>query len=298
MTPSLRFACFFYFLILTGLPAQENAPRSVVVTGENESEHDQFTELGEYAQPAWAERSRMSSTTSVYVLSPYEFFVGNIWERDFGRNGGAIHDLMQEIDIGLLHRFELGVENEAGVIDGDAHETSGVLEARYAFANWNALPLNPAISTEYIIGLGKSARLADSKRAPRQPDAFAARLLLGQNFGGHIAYGANLGVEQDVSRGGRNFDCSQAITYGGALNGRLEVGAEGRFTNIGARRGIKEQNELAVGPTIGWKPTRQLRVGLEPLFGCTHESPPVSTLLMISYEFGGAEAIVSPVPRD
>src|SRR5882762_6422637 len=53
---------------------QESTSSNVVVSGENESEHDQFTEPGEYAQPAWAERSRMSSTTSVYVLSPSEVF--------------------------------------------------------------------------------------------------------------------------------------------------------------------------------------------------------------------------------
>lgn len=272
--------------------------RDVVVTGENESEHDQFTEPGEYAQPAWAERSRMSSTTSVYVLSPYEFFVGNIWEGNFGRHGGATHELTQEIDVGLLHRFELGVENEVDIIHGDAHGTSGTFEARYAFANWNVLPFNPTLSAEYILGFGKSAKLSDGKSAPRQPDAIALRLLLGQNFGDHIAYGANFAVEQDVSRGGRNFDFSQALTYGGTMNGKLEFGAEGRFTNIGQRKGIKEQDELAIGPTFGWKPTRQLRIGFEPLFGCTHESPRLSSLLLVSYEFGGAEAIVSPVPHD
>jgi lipopolysaccharide export system protein LptA len=60
--------------------AQERTQEPVVVSAESEeAEHDQFTEMGEYAQPAWAERSRFSSTTSVYVLSPYEMFAGNIW---------------------------------------------------------------------------------------------------------------------------------------------------------------------------------------------------------------------------
>ncbi|HET9800544.1 MAG TPA: hypothetical protein VFP82_02565, partial [Chthoniobacterales bacterium] len=211
-----RFFCVCLVLLVhPSLHGQETASHNVVVTGENESEHDQFTELGEYAQPAWAERSRMSSTTSVYVLSPSEFFVGNIWEGDFGRHDGSVHDLTQEIDVGLLHRFELGIENELSVIGGDAHATSATFEARYAFANWNALPFNPAISTEYILGFGQSAKFSERKRTPRQPDAIALRLLFGQNFGDHIAYGANFGVEQDVSRGGRNFEFSQAITYGG-----------------------------------------------------------------------------------
>lgn len=290
-------ACVFCVLALGIVRAEENESRNVVVTGEDESEHDQFTEMGEYAQPAWAERSRMSSTTSVYVLSPFEFFVGNIWEANV-RHDRTTHELTQEIDLGLPHRFELGVENEIGVIDSDGHETSGTFEARYAFANWNALPFNPAISAEYILGFGQSAKLSEGKHASRQPDAIAVRLLLGQNFGDHIAYGANFGVEQDVSRGGRNFDFSHAVTYGGTMNGKLELGAECRFTNIGERDRIKEQHEFTIGPTIAWKPTRQLRIGFEPLFGCTPESPRLSSLLMISYEFGGAEAIVPPVPHD
>lgn len=294
-----NFVCICCALVLRS-PAlgQQSAAPNVVVTGENETEHDQFTELGEYAQPAWAERSRMSSTTSVYVLSPYEFFVGNIWEGNFGRHGGSTHELTQEIDFGLLHRFELGVENELDVIRGDANETGTTFEARYAFANWNALPFNPTVSAEYILGFGKSAKLSDGRFIPRQPDAIALRLLLGQNFGDHVAYGANFALEQDVSRGGRNFDFSQAITYGGTWNGKLEFGAESQFTNIGQRKGIREQNELAIGPTIGWKPTRQLRIGFEPLFGCTHESPRLASLLLVSYEFGGAEAVVPPVPHD
>jgi hypothetical protein len=280
-------------IISTDLSAQESTSPNVVVTGENESEHDQFTEPGEYAQPAWAERSRMSSTTSVYVLSPYEMFVGNIWEGDFPRHGKSAHDLVQEIDVGLLHRFELGLENELGLIGGDAHETSTTFEARYAFANWNALPLNPAISVEYIFGFGKSV-----KTLRRQPSALALRLLLGQNFGDHFGYGLNFALQQDVSRdSGREFEIAQAITYE-MMKGKLELGAESRYTHITERSRVKEQDEFVIGPSIGWKPTRQIRVGFAPLFGCTGDSPRVSTFLLVSYEFGGAEAVVGPLPHD
>jgi hypothetical protein len=79
-------------------------------------------------------------------------FAGNIWEADFRRHGRTLHDLTQEIDLGLLHRLEVGFENELGVAGSDAHETSATVEARYAFANWNAIPFNPAISAEYIFG--------------------------------------------------------------------------------------------------------------------------------------------------
>ena len=291
--------CIWWAVISCGvaLYAQEETQQRVVVSAESEeAEHDQFTELGEYAQPAWAERSRFSSTTSVYVLSPYEMFVGTIWEAIFRRHGKALHDLTQEVDFGLPHRFEVGLENELGLVGSDAHETSVIAEARYAFANWNAIPLNPAISAEYIFGVGKSVKDTGSdKDLRRQPNAVAVRLLLGQNFGDHFGYGLNVGLQQDVSRdSGREFEISQSVAYG-AMKGKLEFGAEMRYVHNTPQRNPVDRDELVTGPTIGWKPTRQLRISLAPLFGCTGDSPRVESFVLVSYEFGGAEAVVAPI---
>jgi len=294
-----QLVCIWSAVISCGvaLYAQEETQQRVVVSAESEeAEHDQFTELGEYAQPAWAERSRFSSTTSVYVLSPYEMFVGNIWEAIFRRHGKTLHDLTQEVDFGLPHRFEVGVENELGLVGSDAHETSVTAEARYAFANWNAIPLNPAISAEYIFGVGKSVKDTESdKDLRRQPNAVAVRLLLGQNFGDHFGYGLNVGLQQDVSRdSGREFEISQSVAYG-AMKGKLEFGAEMRYVHNTPQRNPVDRDEFVTGPTIGWKPTRQLRISLAPLFGCTGDSPRVASFVLVSYEFGGAEAVVTPI---
>ena len=291
--------CIWSAVISCGvaLYAKEETQQRVVVSAESEeAEHDQFTELGEYAQPAWAERSRFSSTTSVYVLSPYEMFVGTIWEAIFRRHGKTLHDLTQEVDFGLPHRFEVGLENELGLVGSDAHETSVTAEARYAFANWNAIPLNPAISAEYIFGVGKSVKDTGSdKDLRRQPNAVAVRLLLGQNFGDHFGYGLNVGLQQDVSRdSGREFEISQSVAYG-AMKGKLEFGAEMRYVHNTLQRNPIDRDELVTGPTIGWKPTRQLRISLAPLFGCTGDSPRVASFVLVSYEFGGAEAVVTPI---
>ena len=291
--------CIWWAVISCGvaLYAQEETQQRVVVSAESEeAEHDQFTELGEYAQPAWAERSRFSSTTSVYVLSPYEMFVGTIWEAIFRRHGKTLHDLTQEVDFGLPHRFEVGLENELGLVGSDAHETSVTAEARYAFANWNAIPLNPAISAEYIFGVGKSVKDTGSdKDLRRQPNAVAVHLLLGQNFGDHFGYGLNVGLQQDVSRdSGREFEITQSVAYG-AMKGKLEFGAEMRYVHNTPQRNPVDRDEFVTGPTIGWKPTRQLRISLAPLFGCTGDSPRVESFVLVSYEFGGAEAVVAPI---
>ena len=294
-----QLVCIWSSVISCGvaLYAQEETQQRVVVSAESEeAEHDQFTELGEYAQPAWAERSRFSSTTSIYVLSPYEMFVGNIWEAIFRRHGKTLHDLTQEVDFGLPHRFEVGLENELGLVGSDAHETSVTAEARYAFANWNAIPLNPAISAEYIFGVGKSVKDTGSdKDLRRQPNAVAVRLLLGQNFGDHFGYGLNVGLQQDVSRdSGREFEISQSVAYG-AMKGKLEFGAEMRYVHNTPQRNPVDRDEFVTGPTIGWKPTRQLRISLAPLLGCTGDSPRVTSFVLVSYEFGGAEAVVAPI---
>jgi len=277
--------------------AQEQTAVHVVVSGEaDEAEHDQFTEMGEYGQPAWAERSRFSSTTSAYVLSPYEMFAGNLWEADFRQHSKTLHDLTQQIDFGLPHRFEVGFENELGLAGSDARETSVTVEARYAFANWNALPLNPAVSAEYIFGVGKSVKKATSdKDLRRQPSAVAVRLLLGQAFAEHFGYGLNIGLQQDVSHdSGREFEITQSVAYG-SMKGKLEFGAEMRYVHSTSQQDSELTDQLVIGPTVGWKPTRQLRISVASLFGCTDESPRVASFFLVSYEFGGAESVVAPI---
>jgi hypothetical protein len=230
------------------------------------------------------------------VLSPYEMFVGNLWEADFRQHSKTLHDLTQEIDFGLLHRFEVGVENDLGLVGTDTHETSVTAQARYAFANWNGIPLNPAISAEYVFGTGKSVKDAASCRdLRRQPDAVAIRLLLGQNFSDHFGYGLDIGMEQDVSHDSeREFEISQSVAYG-AMNGKLEFGAEMRYVHNTPQRNWFDKNELETGPAIGWKPTRELRISVAPLFGCTQNSARVATFVLASYEFGGAESVVAPI---
>jgi hypothetical protein len=272
----------------------------VLVSAESdETEHDQFTEMGEYGQPAWAERNRASSTTSVYVLSPYEAFFGLNWESNLYRHGKSIHEFSQEVDVGLLHRFELGFENELGFVESKSYETSATVEARYGFANWNSLALNPALSVEYTFGIGRSTPSGrnvsphGNVRWRDEPDAVAFRLLLGQAlFHNRVGYGFNVAMKQDVTdNSGRRFEISQSLGYG-LFAGALEVGAEMRYTHATTQTVSGREDELVIGPTFGWKPTRQTRLSFAPLFGCTRDSPATALLGLFSYEFGGAEAVV------
>ena len=270
--------------------AQETAAPNVEVN----ASADEFEELGDYGQPQWAERSRASTTTKLYVLSPYEMFAGILSENDFPRHGKSMHDLTQDIELGLPHRFEIGFENHIGVSDGDAGETMANLEARYAFGAWEAIPLNPAIYAEYKFGIGK--RIG---REREQPDAYELQLLLGQEFFPRVQWASNLFFEQELgTRRNRQAGFTQDVVYV-IIPDKLTLGTEMRYTHDTAsyqHRG--SDNEFIIGPSVAWKPNRHTVVSLAPLFGCTHDSPPVAVFVTVSLEFGGGESKTSQGSRN
>lgn len=74
------------FSICSEARAQDAAESNVHVT----AAPDEFEELGGYGQPQWAERSRASATTRLYVLSPYEFTPGFFRRAIFPDTGNPI----------------------------------------------------------------------------------------------------------------------------------------------------------------------------------------------------------------
>jgi hypothetical protein len=72
----------------------------------------------------------------------------------------------QEIEMGLPARFTVGVQNQVEHFAGDTRDRSLTLEARYALANWNKLPLNPTISAEYRFGLSNTSQDSGEDRSP------------------------------------------------------------------------------------------------------------------------------------
>lgn len=301
---ALGIAAFALLGCAAAAVAEEEPRENVVVNAEaDEGEHDQFLEMGEYGQPAWAERNRAGSTTKAYVLSPYEAFAGIGWEADFVSHGKFRGDLTQEVELGLPHRIELGIENDLGFFGSSGHNTAFSLEARYAFADWNKIPFNPAISMGYSFGTGENVQsdhLEHGVTALRnQPTAVSWRLLLARAFlNDKVGYAMNLGLLQEVAgRSGRHFQISQSASYGGFFEGKFEVGAEMRYTHSTSTSVLGQKDEFGIGPLISWKPWRQTRVSLTTFFGGVTDELPVATVLLISYEFGGAEAIVPEAHR-
>jgi hypothetical protein len=273
-------------LCTTGV-AQEATERVLVNAADAGEE---FEEPGGYGQPQWAERSRASSTTKLYVLSPYEVFAGILSESDFLRRGKTRADLTQEIELGLPHRFEIGVENRLGLAGSRASESGLNIGARYAFAAWSQWPLNPAISAEYQFGAGQDlANRFDRKTNRAQPDAYELRLLLGQEFVPRVQWAANLFFQHDLGAArDRELGFTQDIAYL-AIADKLEFGVEMRYTNA-TRRRERSANEFVLGPSVSWKPNLHTVLSLAPLLGCTADSPRVAALFSVSLEFGGGES--------
>lgn len=144
--PTLALACSA--MLLCAAHAQDATSRSVVVTGE---------ELpSSYGAPPGFSRTRFAPTTTAYVLPPGAFLAATIWEGNwFRRETHPQHFITQEIEVGLPHRFGLAAEFGTETFRGQTQIRAVSIEGRYAFADWNKIPLNPTLFAEYKFGTGR-----------------------------------------------------------------------------------------------------------------------------------------------
>jgi len=300
--------------------AQTATAEPVVVVGEEVP--------SAYGAPPAFSRNRFSNLVNSYVLPPGAVFAGLIYQGDALRFNRPDHRLTQEIEVGLPYRFGVAIENSIENFRGHTQERTFSLEARYALADWNKIPLNPTIFVEYKFGIGRilhdegppaplepgEAQAFLDERLPL-PDAAEVRLLLAQDFGEKIEWAANGFFEQEVGgdRGreigvassimfpiccsvtepavrGYSKDGRERASLSTRSNERLKIGAEMQFTSF-TDAGIRNNNEdasnrLVIGPTIAWKPSKNTRLDLSPLFGVTHDAPRASVFLVFSMLFG------------
>src|SRR6266853_414599 len=138
-------------LMVTGTitaSAQEVENRQVVVEAE---------ELpSAYGAPPDLSHGRISTLTKSYVLSPFSFELEAGYEDAVLRHGLPSQLFRQEIEMGLPALFTVGIQNQLEHFAGETRDRTFTLETRYAFANWNKLPLNPTTSAEYRFGLSNA----------------------------------------------------------------------------------------------------------------------------------------------
>jgi len=256
--------------------AQELESRQVVVQAE----------AGElpsaYGAPPDLSHGRISTLTRSYVLSPFSFELEAGYESAVFRHGLPSQLFGHEIEMGLPARFTVGIQNQVEHFAGETRDRSLTLEARYALADWNKLPLNPAISAEYQFGLSNGL-----------PDSGELALLISHDFPHLIEWAMNIFVDREF--GGRQSTSAgfaQSVEVPVLLpEEKLEVGLEMQYRSGGEALGLNGTTKgLAIGPTLAWRPTKNARFDLSPLIGTSDHTPAVQVFAVFSFSFGGPAA--------
>jgi hypothetical protein len=319
--PLVGFAYLALLAINHSIHAQTAAAEQIVVTGEEVP--------SAYGAPPGLSRTRFSPLTTAYVLPPGAVYAGLIYEGNAFREGPPDHLFTQEIEVGLPYRFGVAFEISQERFNGDFQNKSFSIEARYALADWNKIPLNPTLFAEYKFGTGRilheerppeemmameeMARHAHlnleqtdeeamtEEAKPRMPDAYEFRLLLAEDFGERLEWAMNWFFEQEIEFDrGREWGFAQSAVIPIWLeHERLKAGVEMQYRNF-TDKGTRGDptHSFVIGPTIAWKPTRNTRLDVSPLFGCTDDSPRAQLFVVFSMLFGpggetGAEAPAS-----
>lgn len=232
-----------------------------------------------YGAPPDLSHGRISTLTKSYVLSPYNFELEAAYEGAIFRHGLQAQLFRQEIEMGLPARFTVVVQNQVEHFAGETRGRSFALEGRYALANWNKLPLNPAISAEYRFGLRNGVS-----------DSGELALLISHDFPYLIEWATNIFVEREFAdRESTSAGFAQSVEVPILLpEEKLEVGLEMQYRSGGQTIGRNRTTKgLAIGPTLAWRPTTSARFDLSPLIGCSDHAPAVQVFAVFSFSFGG-----------
>jgi len=283
-------------------PSVSAASSEVVVTGEEVP--------SAYGAPPGFSRTRTSPLTTAYVLPPWAFFFGTIYEGQAFKHGPPDHLFTQEVEMGLPYRFGLAAETSFERFNGGGNISSVSIEGRYALADWNKIPLNPTIFAEYKFGVGQirheegppppPGEAETEAGPPKKPDAYEFRLLLSQDFGEKVEWAFNAFFEKEnTGDRGREWGFAQSIATPFLLpNERLRAGVEMQYQNFTVKdtRG-SPIHRFVIGPAAAFKPSASTRFDVSTLFGTTDDSADVQIFAIFSWLFGGekgeAEAPIS-----
>ena len=186
-------AWFLNAALTPSVHAQVSTEQPIVVTAEEVP--------SAYGAPPGLSRSRFSNVVNAYVLPPWSFFFGELYEGQGFRHGPPDHLFTQEIEMGLPYRFNVAAEAQFERFNGGGGAQTVSLEARWALADWNKIPLNPTLFAEYKFGVGtirheevppppgggeEEERTAQSSRCVRSPFASRPGVLRARRMGDEL----------------------------------------------------------------------------------------------------------------
>jgi hypothetical protein len=253
----------------------EGQVSTTTVTAKRVSEYREEDLIGPYEQPEWTAVRRFP-TTRVYVRPPgtFEF---EYWKRvAFPSKTGPAEVVTQyEFEMGLPGRFQIDtyiVSNQTGN-GGDSTFNGEMFEVRWAFADWGKIWGNPTLYLE----------LATQDQTP---DTIEAKLLLGGDLSPGWHWGTNLVFEHET---GGDLTNEHEITAGVSRvlkDERLSLGGElkASLTNTHEDRSDFTK-ELLIGPSLQYRPTRNVHIDLATMVGIGPDSPDAEAFLVLGYEF-------------
>ena len=257
--------CLAFFLANERVRSQTAQSESVVVSAQPLP--------SAYGEPPDFSQSRFSPTTNAYVLPPGAMYASLIYEDAVVHFRRPDHDFTIETEYGLPYRFNIAMETDIehyGSEDG-TQVRSFSLEARYAFADWNKIFLNPTIFAEYKFGAG---RILHDEGPPTPghkfgpggfdtsneiPDAYELRLLLSQDFFDRVEFAVNGFFEQELEGDrGREWGIADSLVT------PIHLFHAAAPPPVPDYKGVRGKN---VTPVAGVEaPWEELRVGVESLF--------------------------------
>ena len=235
------------------------------------------TRLGPASQPEWTTDRRWARVRA-YVLPPGQVEFESWYRGEFKKHdAGDVHQLQEEVSIGLPHRLQLDFYlNFEDTREESMHYIETQLEMRYALADWDCLWGNPTLYLEYRI-----------HEDPDESDAIEAKLLLSDDLAPKWRWGANLIYERELkNEQEETMGLSAALSYT-VCDRRLEVGAEAQFehtTVLGARD--DPEYTFYFGPSVQFRFGERTHLDVAPLFGLTDDSDKMRLFIVFGIDIG------------
>ena len=249
--------------------------KPVTVWGQGSSLHDVASEterVGPANQPEWTTR-RAFAETDIYVIPPGEMEFNQFYISSHPRHGKPENLFESEFEFGLPWRTQFDVELNYSLDSGRLKYDSTLLELPHALADWGKIPLNPTINFGWRFNADKA-------------DAYLLRLLLAEELGHRIHFGANLTFDREIGDGRQTaYELNAALSYV-TLESRLTLGLEmlAEYETENEEEGTTHSTTVMLGPTALYKPTRNTHLGLVPLLGLTHDAPVVEVFLIFGLD--------------
>jgi hypothetical protein len=212
-------ASMAFLVINHSVHGQTAVNPDVVVTGEATGEVPSA-----YGAPGAFSQSRFAPLTNAYVLPPGEIYNSAIFEGDAVHFRSPDYHWTEECEIGLPYRINVAMETDVERYDGDLQISTFSFEGRYALADWDKIPLNPTIFSEFKIGLDdilhdEGAPTPAKKFGPHGfdksrpiPNSCEVRLVLSEDFFDRIEWAENTFFEQEIGGDrGREWGIANSI---------------------------------------------------------------------------------------